>query len=38
MELENQKEIESGIVTNLGFLPTDNQASTIGLFCQFLFS
>jgi exodeoxyribonuclease-5 len=38
MELENQKEIESGIVANLGFLPTDNQASTIGLFCQFLFS
>ncbi len=38
MELENQKEIESGIVTNLGFLPTNNQASTISLFCQFLFS
>jgi exodeoxyribonuclease-5 len=38
MESENQKEIESGIVTNFGLLPTDNQASTIGLFCQFLFS
>jgi len=38
MELEKQKEIESSIIANLGFVPTDNQATTIELFCKFLFS
>jgi exodeoxyribonuclease-5 len=38
MELEKQKEIESSIIANLGFVPTDNQASTIELFSRFLFS
>ena len=38
MQLENRKEIEESIKFNLGFNPTDNQASTIVKFSEFLFS
>ena len=38
MQLENRKEIEETIKFNLGFKPTDNQASTIVKFSEFLFS
>lgn len=38
MQLENRKEIEESIIFNLGFNPTDNQASTIVKFSEFLFS
>jgi exodeoxyribonuclease-5 len=38
MELEKRKEIQEVIKMNLGFNPTENQASTIELFSNFLFS
>lgn len=38
MELDERKEVEAAIKTNLGFNPTQNQDLAIKLFSQFLFS
>lgn len=38
MELDERKEVEAAIKTNLGFNPTQNQDLAINLFSQFLFS